>query len=223
MSITGKMVNAETQPAAPVAPPDAVRPAPQWAARHKDELIIEVWEWLDCESIGAAELQAIADVVREHYGAGALDSPARTARLLADEGAELRHAEILELDVLWRTRDKYAPMLRNLLKFSTLAEAAHTLREMENLRQHFLAEDDQLGWARLRELAQTGRSRAQMIAGNVKVAETKRAEKEEIAEWFRIWLSAPDLFPDWLELRRATPAFKAQFAAPPARENNAAP
>lgn len=213
------MVNAEEshnpapEPAHQIASAPPASTYPQWQARNKNELIIEVWEWLDCESIGAAELQAIADAVQARYGVGALDNPARVARLLADEGAELRHAEILELDVTWRTRDKYAPMMRNLLKFSTLDEAARTLREMENLRQHFRQQNDPLGAARLHELALTGRSRANMIAGNPKVSETKRAEKAEIAEWFRIWLSMPETFTDWLELRRASADFKAQFPA----------
>jgi hypothetical protein len=30
----------------------------------------------------------------------------------------------------------------------------------------------------------------------------KRAEKEEIARWFAIWLQTPDLFSDWLALRK---------------------
>ena len=102
-----------------------------WKARTKNELIIEVWEWLDCESVGAAELRQIAEIVSEHYGPGAVESPVRVARLLADEGAELRHPEILEIDVAWRAHDKYAPMLHNLLKFSDLTQAAQTLREME--------------------------------------------------------------------------------------------
>ena len=177
--------------------------------------MIEVWEWLDCETVGTAELHAIGEIVQQHYGPGAVTSPASLARLLADEGAELRHAEVLEMDVNWRAYDKYAPMLRNVLRFSNLAQAEQSLRDLENLRQHFTRQNDSIGLHRLRELAQTGRKRAQMIAGNVKVAEGKRAEKAEIAEWFRIWLSTPTLFADWLDIRRNTADFRAQFLMPP--------
>jgi hypothetical protein len=56
-----------------------------------------------------------------------------------------------------------------------------------------------------------------MIARNRKVEERKRAEKEEIAHWFAIWLDTPDAFFDWLEVRKQSPAFRQQF--PPDVEN----
>ena len=68
-----------------------------WNSRNKTELIIEVWEKLDCESVGAAEIEAIETAVDEIFGKPAIDSPMKIARLLADEGAELRHSEIMEL------------------------------------------------------------------------------------------------------------------------------
>jgi hypothetical protein len=40
------------------------------------------------------------------------------------------------------------------------------------------------------------------------VSPDKRAEKQEIATWFRIWLETPDLFFDWLELRKASEEFR---------------
>jgi hypothetical protein len=67
----------------------------KWKSRTKRDLMIEVWEALDCESVGAIELEAIAQAVREKFGEGAVESHASVARLLADEGAELRHAEVL--------------------------------------------------------------------------------------------------------------------------------
>ena len=50
-----------------------------------------------------------------------------------------------------------------------------------------------------------------MISRNRKVEEQKRKEKKEIAEWFRIWLEAPDTFFEWLEVRKASPEFHAAF------------
>src|ERR671928_872351 len=169
-----------------------------WRSRTKRDLMIEVWEHLDCESVGAQELEAVTEAVRERFGAGALESPAQVARLLADEGAELRHAEVLEMDVRWRARDPYEAMFRNVLKFADFAQAAGSLRQLENLRREFARKRDQEGIRRVRELALKGKQRAQMIARNPKVAEAKRAEKAEIAEWFAVWLQTPELFQDWL-------------------------
>jgi hypothetical protein len=187
---------------------------PTWQARAKRELMIEVWEWLDCESVGAKELQSIAALVEEHYGPGAVEAPMKMARLLADEGAELRHPEIMALDVAWRAQDKYAAMFRNVLKFSDFRQAANSLRQLENLRQQFERAADQTGLRRLRELALKGKQRAAMIAANPKVESSKRAEKEEIAHWFGVWLNAPALFTDWLALRLKSPDFLKKF--PPA-------
>jgi hypothetical protein len=50
-----------------------------------------------------------------------------------------------------------------------------------------------------------------MIARNPKVEPPKRAEKEEIANWFRIWLETPDVFFDWLDVRKQSPEFKIKF------------
>ena len=68
-----------------------------WQAKNKRDLIIEVWEKLDCESIGAEEIRSVEEVVRDVYGHSAVESPMLIARLLADEGAELRHSEIMNL------------------------------------------------------------------------------------------------------------------------------
>jgi len=184
---------------------------PEWKARTKRDLVIEVWERLDCESVGARELEAISEVVRERFGEGAVESPASLARLLADEGAELRHAEVLETDARWRTADPYEPMFRNVLKFSTFEEAAASIKRLDNLRRQFQRRNDREGLRRVRDTVLKGKQRAQMIARNQSVNERKRAEKAEMAEWFTVWLQQPEIFPDWLALRRLSPDFRARF------------
>jgi hypothetical protein len=182
-----------------------------WNARTKIDLIIEVWEKLDCESVGARELEAIETAVRERYGYGAVDSPMIVARLLADEGAELRHAEILELDVQRRQESPYDPMFRNILKFSDFKQTLISIRQLENLRKKFAAENDKEGLRLVRETALKGKRRAQMIAGNEKVDDQKRAEKAEIADWFTLWMQSPEIFENWVELRQQSPDFKEKF------------
>jgi hypothetical protein len=183
----------------------------KWKSRTKRDLMIEVWEHLDCESVGAAELEVIVRAVRERFGEGAVESPVRVARLLADEGAELRHAEVLEMDAQWRAADPYEAMFRNVLKFSDFAQAAASLKRLENLRRQFKRQRDETGLRRVRETVLKGKQRAQMIAGNKKVDEQKRAEKAEMAEWFTIWLRQPEIFDDWVELRQRSADFRARF------------
>jgi hypothetical protein len=183
----------------------------EWKARTKRDLMIEVWEYLDCESVGAKELEAVAEVVRERFGEGAIESPASVARLLADEGAELRHAEVLELDARWRTADPYEPMFRNVLKFSTFDEAAGSIKRLDNLRRQFQRKGDREGLRRVQETVLKGKRRAEMIARNQSVNERKRAEKAEMAEWFTVWLNQPEIFGDWLNLRRSSKEFRTRF------------
>ena len=182
-----------------------------WQSRTKTDLIIEVWEKLDCESIGRTEIEAIEIALGEKFGASAVESPMIIARLLADEGAELRHAEIMELDVQRRTESPYDAMFRNVLKFSDFKETLTSLRRLENLRRKFVAENDREGLRLMREIAVKGKSRAQMISKNEKVAPEKRAEKAEIAEWFTIWLQNPEVFENWITLRQNSADFKKRF------------
>ena len=173
--------------------------------------MIEVWERLDCESVGAEELIAIEKAVREKFGAGAVESPMRIARLLADEGAELRHHEIFELDVLRRAESPYDAMFRNILKFSDFNQTINSLRQLENLRRKFLRENDKEGLRLVRETAIKGKNRARMIGNNSKVEAEKRAEKLEIAEWFTIWLQSPEIFENWVKLRQNSKDFREKF------------
>jgi hypothetical protein len=182
-----------------------------WQSRTKDDLIIEVWEKLDCESVGAKEIEAVETVVREKFGESAIEFPMIIARSLADEGAELRHAEIMELDVRRRLESPYDAMFRNVLKFSDFTQTLVSLRRLENLRRKFLAENDREGLRLVRETALKGKNRSQMIAKNEKVEKKNREQKREIVEWFTIWLQSPEVFEHWITLRQNSPDFLKRF------------
>jgi len=182
-----------------------------WNSRTKTDLVIEVWEKLDCESVGANEIIAIETAVREQFGAGAVELPMKVARYLADEGAELRHAELLELDVKRRLESPYDAMFRNILKFSDFKQTLVSIRQLENLRKKFLAENDREGLRAVSETALKGKRRASMIGRNEKVAPEKRAEKLEIAEWFTLWLQSPEIFENWIILRQKSVDFAERF------------
>jgi hypothetical protein len=190
-----------------------------WNSRTKNDLIIEVWEKLDCESVGAKEIVVIEDAVREKYGANAVESPMIIARLLADEGAELRHSEIMKLDVERRLESPYAPMFRNILKFSDFLQTLISIRKLENLRKKFAQENDKEGLRLVKETAIKGKNRALMISKNPKVVQKNRAEKAEIAEWFTLWLQSPEVFENWVELRQKSKDFKEKFEDTNEKEN----
>lgn len=53
-----------------------------------------------------------------------------------------------------------------------------------------------------RRAVMLGKDRLRMILGNKHLAEEKRAQKEELLQWFLTWLENPSVFPEWLALRR---------------------
>ena len=56
-----------------------------------------------------------------------------------------------------------------------------------------------------------GKQRAASLGASPRVSPEKRREKQEIAAWFRVWLETPDLFFDWLELRKQSEEFQDAF------------
>jgi hypothetical protein len=177
-----------------------------WVSRNKTDLIIEVWEKLDCDSVGASEIEAIETAVGGRFGKAAVDSPMITARLLADEGAVLRHSEIMELYVLRRGDRPYDAALRDVLDISSLKKALRSIKDLENLRRKFAKENEREGQRLVREKALNAKKQAQKTAGkNVSPAEKQIAK--EAAHWLTLWLQSPELFENWVKLRQESKEF----------------
>ncbi len=183
--------------------------ATEWRARTMTDLIIEVWEALDCESVGRAELERIEKELLEKFGNGVTQSPAAIARMLADEGAVLRHPEVFEWDSEWRKRRLAQPELGTELSFSGLPEALASFEKLETKRHELGKDSKQL--ERLREIVINARRYSQMSAQSSVLSAAQREEAKEISEWLAVWLRSPQLFPDWLELRMRSPEFKKKF------------
>jgi hypothetical protein len=179
----------------------------RWRARTRCDLVIEVWEALDCESVGARELTQIQKVVEEELGAGSVESPASIARTLADEGAVLRHPEVLSLDTEWRERELSALGWTDDLNFSGLAEASDSIRTLDTWRRKFEANSERVQLGRLREMTMKLKQDALMVARSKTVERQKRLEAREIAQWLTVWLQAPEIFEDWISLRQRSPEF----------------
>ena len=180
-------------------------------SRNKTDLIIEVWEKLDCESIGAEELITIEMAIRDQFGSAAVESPMVLARLLADEGAELRHAEIMQLFVNRNAETLYDAALRNIIDIDDLENAHASINRMENLRRKFIADDDKEGQRLLREKAMRFKDQAHERSIADKANKHVRLMNAEIAEWLTNWLRTPEMFETWVTLRFRSPEFKEWF------------
>ncbi len=103
----------------------------------------------------------------------------------------------------------YDKIFGGVLSFKTFADAERTLRVLEELRKKYLAEKDDKGCRSCRLVALAGRRRAEAIGRNRRVDEVKRRQKSEMSFWFKVWLETPELFDDWLAMRKSSPEFKA--------------
>ena len=182
-----------------------------WQSRSKEDLIIEVWEKLDCESVGAAEIAAIEEVVLDRFGKSAVDSPMILARLLADEGAEIRHSEIMQLYVERNSNLPYEAAFRNILNISDFKNVLNSIRNLGNLRRKYITDRDKEGLRLIEEKGREGRRIALAIAEDEKKTSMERMKNAEIAEWLTLWLQSPDSFEIWVKLRQASPGFHEKF------------
>jgi len=164
---------------------------------------------LDCESVGARELNEIQQVLHEKLGKGAIESPAAIARLVADEGAVLRHPEVFECDLKWREGKLNATS--NNFDFSSLKAALESFSKVESQRCELDEQQGNAGLQQLREVIVAARQDSLLIARSKIVAGPQRGEADEIAEWLRVWMVAPELFRDWVELRMRSAEFRKRF------------
>src|SRR5437762_9919058 len=187
--------------------------------RSKEEFIVAEWLRLGGQAIGRKELRAIQRALREEFGEGAIESPARIARVLADEGAELRHPEVIEFDAKWREKkiEKERSKFRRLERFLDakpvrLHEAESLIKQLEQTRQSSERNEEQVNVRRLRDIAINARQAAESLANDSMLNQTTRDEQAEIAQWLAVWLQTPSLFDDWLDLRRRSPDFRKKFS-----------
>ena len=115
------------------------------------------------------------------------------------------------LSQLEEVEDQFEDEFEDLLHFKTLSDAEVSLMRLDELWRRFQTHGEKAAAGRVLDVARLGKRRAEMIARNRKVEPQKRAEKEEMSNWFRIWLETPDAFFDWLDVRKKSPEFKAKF------------
>ena len=148
----------------------------------KQQLIVECWEQMRKDSVGASELAMIQEAIVAHFGAGQMTSPAWIARTLADHGARLRHPEVLDADHRWREQQQ---------PFASEDLNSETLAFVERLERGDFAKESVEKTVRqlkgeLELLARNGHK----LAG-------------EYVQWLTVWLQNPAIFRDWVALRRA--------------------
>src|SRR5712692_9089942 len=172
----------------------------------KKQLILEAAREMSVNRFTPAEVEQLRRRLVARLGAAGKTSPDYIAGVLETAG----------LRVVWSTKSdtegQYEEEFQDLLHFATLEDAEMCIMRLDELYRKFKEDEEHAAVERVLEVARMGRRRAEMIARNHKVEPEKRAEKEEIMQWFKVWLETPDLFFDWLEARKASPEFQRRFA-----------
>jgi hypothetical protein len=193
--------------------PSHSRAPDEGGSRTKKALILEAARVLAKPRYTPAEIEQIRRQLIAQLGAQGKTAPDYIVSVLEEAG----------MRVVWSTRSdtegRYEEEFTDLLHFSTLEEAEMCLVRLDELLRKFLLDNEQAAVERVREVARLGRRRAEMISRNHKVDANKRAEKEEIAHWFAIWLETPDAFFDWLEVRKQSADFASKFPSPVLEED----
>ena len=176
----------------------------------QSELILRSWAELRAKSVGSAELEVIADLLRERFGEGAI-SPSAIARMLADEGLPLRHPEVLDYDTLWRDR-RLNSLPGEALDFKTLEKAILAVETLGRLSITLQSEADTKSLAVLRSMVLKIQRDLELIARSTIVNHEARAIAAEASTWLTVWLQNPAIFAEWLTLRRFSPEFIQKFS-----------
>jgi len=111
-------------------------------------------------------------------------------------------------------QEPYASRLKGLLRFSDFVSTEASIQKLDAIYKEYRALADRVGTGLVRSLVLKGKERAGSLAANRRVRPEKRQEKQEIARWFGVWLETPELFFDWLELRKSSPEFHRLFSCP---------
>jgi len=173
--------------------------------KTKKELILQAAREIGAQQFTPAEIDQLRRRLMAEYGEEGKTGNDYIADVLKNAGIKVL------LSLQEEAEDQYEEEFEDLLHFKTLEDAEVSIMRLDELMRKFRAQGEHAAVERVLAVARLGKRRAEMISRNQKVEASKRAEKVEIASWFRIWLETPDAFFDWLDVRKQSPDFKSRF------------
>ena len=122
------------------------------------------------------------------------------ARTQVDQGAPLKHPDLLESDLRWRRERMFTA---EELNFDTPASAVNWMMVLSSRPDPDQSRPAVLSLKRELEL----------VAGSERTKQTDRPLAREMSQWLTVWLQNPAIFEDWFELRRNTAEFMQLFGS----------
>jgi hypothetical protein len=171
----------------------------------KKALILKAARAIGAQSFTPAEIEQLRRRLIAEHGEEAKTGSDYIADVLKSAGMRVVLSQQEEAE------EQYEEEFEDLLHFKTLEDAELSIMRLDELMRKFQTHGERAAVERVLNVARLGKRRAEMISRNPKVEPNKRAEKVEIANWFRIWLETPDAFFDWLDVRKQTADFQTKF------------
>lgn len=173
--------------------------------KTKKTLILQEAREIGTERFTPAEIEQLRRRLIAKHGEEGKTGSDYIADILKEAGLKVALSQQEEAE------EQYEEEFEDLLHFKTLQDAEVSITRLDELMRRFRAHGERAAVERVLGVARLGKRRAEMIARNAKVEPQKRAEKVEIANWFRIWLETPDAFFDWLDVRKQSRDFQTRF------------
>ena len=170
----------------------------------KKQILLDFFHARATQHVETKDLHAARNELRRHLGPGDKTSLGYIATVLRKAGYEVQYEDAYSDPIL---PEPYASRLKGVLEFHNLSSAEQSLRRIDAMYREYSRAADRVGAMAIRALVKKGRLRARSLAANPRVQAPKRKEKQEIAHWFQVWLETPDLFADWLALRKTADEF----------------
>jgi hypothetical protein len=175
------------------------------SSKTKKEMIADTARQMGIQKWTTAEVDQLRRKLQAEHGEEGKTGNDYIVDVLKSMGLKMQLTEREEAE------ERFEEEFEDILHFKTLQDAEVSLTRLDELWRRFKDHEEPAAAQRVLEIGRLGKRRAEMIARNHKVEAKKREEKQEIADWFRIWLETPDAFFNWLDVRKASPAFKEQF------------
>ena len=176
--------------------------------KSKRELVLDIYDNEAMGEVTAREIAIINQALIEEYGAGGAMTPAEIARILHDEDLPVRFDQVFRM---MTTTEKYENVFARFLENDDLTEAEKSIRGIDELYRKFNQAGDRAGVRFAFEAARSAKQNATELSQLADLSAAQRRQQAEIAQWFTVWLQTPDLFTEWVRLRKASAEFKNLF------------
>jgi hypothetical protein len=174
----------------------------------KKEMVLEIYDREAMGEVTAREIAIINQGLVAEYGEGGVMTPAEIARILRAEDLPVRFDHVFRM---MTPTQKYENLFDALIYNDSLEEAERTIHRLDELRRTFAHQGDATGVRFAQQTARAARQHAEDQSRAPEHDPTQQQIQTEIARWFTVWLQTPDLFPDWLMLRKSAREFQHQF------------